>query len=163
MSSEEQMPNAGDWETAARREAAKTGLYILFASIAMFFAALTSALIIRSGSGGDWTGIPMPRILWLNTAFILASSYFLLKDDRQRGALFGWLFLAGQAIAWLQIISVRGPGSWFFWTFSVLHALHLLGGFVAFRYARFDLAKMYWHFITGLWVYMILLFLVWRT
>lgn len=150
-----------DWE-AKQKEASRTGLYVLFASILMFFGALTSVLIIRAGSADDFHGVPIPRVLWFSTAAILASSYFLVRNDKQKGILFGLVFLAGQAVAWLQFVSIKGPGSWFFWTFSVSHAFHLLGGLVAFRYARFELARVYWHFVTGLWLYVVLMFLIWR-
>ena len=150
-----------DWD-AKRKEASRTGLYLLFASIVMFFGALTSALIIRAGTSDDFHGVPIPRVLWFSTAAILSSSYFLFKDQRRAGILCGLLFLAGQATAWFQLVGLRGPGSWFFWTFSVAHAGHMLGGFIAFKWARFDLARLYWHFVTGLWLYVVLVFLIWR-
>jgi cytochrome c oxidase subunit 3 len=151
-----------DWD-AKRKEAARTGLYLLFASISMFFGALTSVLIIRSGTSGDFHGVPIPRVLWFSTAAILASSYFLMKNDRPKGMLCGLLFLLGQSVAWIQLVGLRGPGGWFFWTFSVAHAAHLLGGFAAFKWARFELARTYWHFVTGLWLYVVVLFLIWRS
>jgi cytochrome c oxidase subunit 3 len=43
----------------------------------MSFAALTSALIVREGSGSDWQRFVVPRILYLDTIIILASSYTL--------------------------------------------------------------------------------------
>lgn len=149
-----------DWE-ARSAEASKTGLYVLFASIVMFFGALTSVLIIRSGTSGDFRGVPIPRVLWFSTASILASSYFLMKNNRQLGIFCGLLFLVGQTAAWFQLVGARGPGSWFFWTFSVAHAAHMLGGFVGFQWARRDLADLYWHFVTGLWIYVVILFLIW--
>lgn len=150
-----------DWD-AKRKEASRTALYLLFASIVMFFGALTTVLIIRSSTSDDFHGVPIPRVLWFSTAAILASSYFLMKNDRMKGILCGVLFLLGQCVAWVQFVGLRGPGSWFFWTFSVAHAGHMLGGFAAFKWARFDLARLYWHFVTGLWLYVVLVFLVWR-
>ena len=150
-----------DWEER-RKGASRIGLYLLFASIVMFFAALTSALIIRSGTSDDFHGIPIPRVLWFSTAAILASSYFLVKDERRKGIFCGVLFLLGQSVGWVQLVGLRGPGSWFFWTFSVAHAGHMLGGFLAFKWARFELARIYWHFVTGLWLYVVVLFLIWR-
>ena len=150
-----------DWELR-RKDASLTALYLLFASIVMFFGALTSVLIIRSGTSDDFHGVPIPRVLWFSTAAILASSYFLVKNDRRKGIVCGVLFLIGQCIGWAQFVGVRGVGSWFFWTFSVTHAGHMLGGFLAFKWARFELARMYWHFVTGLWLYVVLVFLIWR-
>jgi cytochrome c oxidase subunit 3 len=150
-----------DWENR-RKEASRTALYLLFASIVMFFAALTSVLIIRSGTSDDFHGVPIPRVLWFSTAAILASSYFFVKEESRKAIVCGLLFLVGQSIAWFQFIGMRGPGSWFFWTFSVAHAGHLLGGFAAFKWARFELARLYWHFVTGLWIYVVVVFLIWR-
>jgi cytochrome c oxidase subunit 3 len=150
-----------DWD-AKRKEASRTALYLLFASITMFFGALTTVLMIRSSTSDDFHGVPIPRVLWFSTAAILASSYFLMKDERLKGILCGVLFLLGQCVAWVQFVGLRGPGSWFFWTFSVAHAGHMLGGFLAFKWARFELARLYWHFVTGLWIYVVILFLIWR-
>ena len=150
-----------DWEVR-RKEASLTALYLLFASIVMFFGALTSVLIIRSGTSDDFHGVTIPRLLWFSTAAILASSYFLVKGNRRVGILCGVVFLLGQTLAWMQFVGTRGVGSWFFWTFSVAHAGHMLGGFLAFKWARFELARMYWHFVTGLWLYVVLLFLIYR-
>jgi cytochrome c oxidase subunit 3 len=43
----------------------------------MSFAALTSALVVRQGSGADWQRFALPRILYLDTAILIASSYTL--------------------------------------------------------------------------------------
>src|SRR5947209_19918934 len=51
-----------------------TALQLGLAAIVMFFMALASSYIVRKGLGGDWQRTPMPRIVWMNTAVLLASS-----------------------------------------------------------------------------------------
>jgi cytochrome c oxidase subunit 3 len=86
----------------------------------------------------------------------------------------GILFLIGQLIAWQQMRSAglhiaTTQESSFFYIFTGLHGLHLLGGvaallFVALR--RFErasvsraiaaeLASYYWHFMDGLWLFLL--------
>jgi len=92
----------------------------------------------------------------------------------------GCAFLAGQFQAWRQL-AARGvylstnPSSSFFYLLTAAHGLHLLGGIGALTYvvarARgtwrvsgkrtvVDLTALYWHFMDGLWVYILLLLLV---
>src|ERR1700740_903714 len=51
-----------------------TGIWVVMASIAMSFAAFTSALIVRQGSAADWRHLTLPRILYLKPIVLLASS-----------------------------------------------------------------------------------------
>jgi cytochrome c oxidase subunit III len=55
----------------------QTGVWVAVSAIAMSFAALTSALVVRQGSGADWQRFALPRILYLDTAILIASSYTL--------------------------------------------------------------------------------------
>src|SRR5246500_303907 len=55
----------------------QTGVWVAVSAIAMSFAALTSALVVRQGSGGDWQRFAIPRILYLDTLILIASSYTL--------------------------------------------------------------------------------------
>ncbi len=84
----------------------------------MFFMALTSSFLVRKGLGNDWVAFELPRILWVNTLVLLASSVtiqvarrHLHEDDEGRiQALVGahdgaWAccFSVGQLIAWRQL------------------------------------------------------------
>src|SRR6202040_2220962 len=55
----------------------QTGVWVAVSAIAMSFAALTSALVVRQGSGADWQRFALPRILYLDTLILIASSYTL--------------------------------------------------------------------------------------
>src|SRR5258708_12590221 len=101
----------------ASRRASLTGLMVLLAAVVMFFAALTSAFIVRRGLSSDWEHTELPRMLFLSTTILLASSAVLelarraLKAGRREsfnrlwtgGSILGILFLAGQYAAWLQL------------------------------------------------------------
>jgi cytochrome c oxidase subunit III len=128
-----------------------TGIIVGLAGVVMFFSALVSAFIVRKGLGGvDWRPFEFPRILWLNTLILLASSFtivrsrsFLLINDAKGfrhwwvvTAILGLFFVAGQLIAWQQLVNAgvylaENPASSFFYVFTAAHGLHLLGGIVA--------------------------------
>jgi cytochrome c oxidase subunit 3 len=130
---------------------------IALGGILMFFMALTSAYIVRKGMpGSGWRSIVIPRILWLNTLILMASSFTLasarrrlLKQDAEGfrhwwgvTMILGIFFLAGQMIAWRQLAAAgvylaTNPSSSFFYVFTAAHGLHLLGGIVALFYVAF--------------------------
>lgn len=88
----------------------------------------------------------------------------------------GLLFLTGQLIAWRQL-AVQGvyvssnPDSSFFYLLTAAHGLHLAGGVLALLYVAFrswrrsritqataaSLAGIYWHFMDGLWLFLLAL------
>lgn len=86
----------------------------------------------------------------------------------------GLLFVAGQYVAWLQLRAqglylATSPNSSFFYVLTVIHALHVsggLGGLVrviyklnhsTLRKSTLDATSRYWHFMDGLWVYLLVL------
>lgn len=148
-------PRAEDLRAVTDRppEPARTGIWVGLAAIAMSFAAFTSALIVRQGSGNDWQHIAIPRILFFNTAILLLSSLtlelarkkvasFIRGQGATRAQAMGWLtatfcmglvFVAGQYAAWLQLRSeglylATNPNSSFFYLLTAVHAIHVLGG-----------------------------------
>jgi cytochrome c oxidase subunit 3 len=163
----------------------RLGILFALAGIAMLFIAMTSAYVVRHGLDPDWRAIRMPSILLINTAVLLASSVTMEKARHSPGLnrwlaatlLLGLAFLGGQLIAWQQL-SAKGiylstnPHSSFFYLLTGIHGLHLLGGIVAFSYLllttpgrrtrAIDAAALYWHFMDGLWVYLLVLLFRWR-
>ena len=167
----------------------------MFAGIIMLFAAFTSSMVVRRGLSDDWTTLPLPGILWWITAVLIASSIALelarrcLRQGARQsfnrywlaGTLLGFLFLAGQYMAWRQlqatgIYLATNPSSSFFYLLTVVHAIHLGGGIVALLYidlkalrlelgpgkrTAVDVSALYWHFLDGLWIYLLLLFRIW--
>lgn len=125
---------------------AKVGLGIFLAVVGALFTLLISAYLGRMG-GADWWGIPMPGLLWVNTAALSASSLALQwakteirpdHRDRLNAALVtafatAVFFVAGQFLAWRQLISAGyvladNPSNSFFYMITGLHGLHILGG-----------------------------------
>ena len=52
----------------------RVGAWVTICGVLMLFVALTSAYIVRSASSNDWRPIILPKVLWLSTAVIMASS-----------------------------------------------------------------------------------------
>ena len=86
----------------------------------------------------------------------------------------GVLFVAGQYAAWIQLKAqglylATNPSSSFFYVLTAAHALHVLGGlggmiFVirklhrsVLRRSTLNATSHYWHFMDGLWIYLLLL------
>lgn len=88
----------------------------------------------------------------------------------------GFLFVAGQLIAWRQLVAqgiyiASNQASSFFYIFTGAHAVHLLGGVGALLYVLLrnfketsvsrstaaEIASYYWHFMDGLWVFLLAL------
>jgi len=194
------VPEGGGLRAVAdpKGEPTRTGIWVALAAIAMSFAALTSALYVREGSATDWHHIVLPPILWFNTLALIASSITLelarhrvavfmrgQESDRSRPTLWlnltmllGLVFVAGQYLAWLKLRSQglylpTNPNSSFFYVFTGVHAVHVLGGLggltrvmVKFRSSgrplrrsTLDATSYYWHFMGMLWMY--LLFILW--
>jgi|SRR5208337_1738599 len=170
---------------------AKTGVWAGLAAITMSFAALTSALVVRQGAGLDWHHLTLPPILYANTVVLLASSVTLELARRQilgfAGGItnqtaapmrwlavtwaLGLLFVVGQYVAWRQLKAAglylaTNSNSSFFYVFTGVHALHVLGGLAGLLYvmsklhrstlrqSTFAAAAQYWHFMGILWLYL---------
>ena len=127
----------------------KIGLGIFLAVVGALFALLASAYFMRM-EFADWRPMPLPRIIWLNTAMLIVASAALecglaANRQRDRGTLHLALvtavvatltFLAGQLVAWRDLVAsgylVAGnPANSFFYLLTGLHGLHIIGGLVA--------------------------------
>ncbi len=130
-----------------------TAIALALGTILMFFMALVSAFIVRKGLGGDWQPIELPRILWLTTAVLLASSFTIerarhwLKLGSSLGftrwwsltTVLGMAFLLGQLQAWRELRAAgvylaTNPSSSFFYLLTAAHGLHVLGGILVLLY-----------------------------
>jgi cytochrome c oxidase subunit 3 len=91
-------------------------------------------------------------------------------------AALGLIFVLGQILAWRNLAAqglflATNPSSSFFYLFTALHAVHLLGGMGGLFYVLRKLIRdggaaetsglsafsIYWHFMDLLWVYLLLL------
>jgi cytochrome c oxidase subunit III len=129
--------------------AAKIGLGVFLSVVGSLFALFITAYLMRMELI-DWRTLPVPRLLWFNTAVLIVSSGALQwaqvaarHDDRDSvltGLLAGGIsvvvFLAGQLLAWRQLNAAgyylaANPANAFFYLITAVHGLHLLGGLVA--------------------------------
>ena len=181
---------ASNYPGRKRVLAARSGIWIAIFAITMSFAALTSSLLVRQGSG-DWKHIELPRIIFMNTALLLISSgtFEMARRRVTRGSqaqtrsslpllmvtlALGLFFVIGQYFVWRQLAAqglylATTSNSSFFYVLTAMHALHLLGGMAAltylisriaashasFRWTLFEGTTIYWHFMGGLWLYLL--------
>lgn len=121
---------------------------------------LASSLTLEFSRGSLTAGMGRRFLLWLYATLAL-----------------GIAFIAGQLVAWRELVAQgiylsTEPSSSFFYLLTGAHALHLLGGIVALLIVVFQASKIaqgmkrrnlldataiYWHFMYGLWIYILLL------
>jgi len=134
----------------AKRSVSVAGIIVAMVASTMTFAALASTLILRHALSQDWISLPVPSILWPNTAMLLLSSVAIESArhalKRQKRALFNWLwwtgivlgcgFLAGQTAAWFEL-SASGvymntnPSHGLFYILTWTHAAHAIAAVIA--------------------------------
>mgnify|MGYP003857645339 FL=1 len=138
------------------------GVWLALAAVAMLFVGFTSAYLVRR-QAPDWGGgLPVPPLLWVNTA-VLALSSAVLEAGRRRfasgaqgagralalAAATGLAFVAGQLRVW-QELSAAGvylasnPHSSFFYVLTGAHGLHVLVGVAWLLYAAVRVARAGW-------------------
>jgi len=161
------------------------GLRVFLAVVTVLFSLLIMAYGARM-EFEDWRPAPQPSLLWLNTAMLVSSSVAMqwakiavrrgelegMKTGLVAGGAFAIAFLGGQLLAWRQLsmlvgFNITNPAIGFFYLITALHALHLLGGLVAWGWtaanawraldvARLrlsvELCTVYWHFLLLVWL-----------
>lgn len=141
-----------NYKDEVRRKTSKPLLWIGIVSIVMFFAGLTSAVVVSQG-GGNFISVQLPSAFAISTAVILLSSvayhigltavkkenYGVAKVSILATLILGLLFVATQFVGW-QGLHANGvipvgkestqEGSYLY-LLTFLHVLHLLGGLVS--------------------------------
>jgi cytochrome c oxidase subunit 3 len=126
----------------------KVALGVFLAVVGALFALFASAYFMRMELA-DWRPLPVPRLLWINTA-LLALASVELQCARAAGTrdlptvrlalvtagVAGAGFLAGQLLAWRELVAsgyvaAANPANGFFYLLTGAHGLHILGGLVA--------------------------------
>jgi cytochrome c oxidase subunit III len=185
-----EVPDTG----ASSLPAATIGLGVFLAVVSSLFALFISAYFMRM-QVADWTEMPAPKLLWFNTGVLILSSVALqyaqvaarrgriedVGDGLIAGGLFAFTFLVGQIFAWRQLNAAgyflaANPANAFFYLFTGLHGLHLLGGLVALGrsidkvWRGFEVKEVrlsvrlcaaYWHFLLALWLVLFTLLTPW--
>lgn len=149
------------------------GLVAFMGTVVMLFTAFTASYLIRR-TGTDWQALAMPGLVWVNAGLIVLSSATLeAARRRDRGfwigatVLLALAFVAGQTMAGAQLAAQgvflqTNPHASFFYVLTGIHGAHLLGGIGALlgawaRPAILGTAAAYWHFMGGLWIYLLIL------
>ncbi|MEZ0170677.1 cytochrome c oxidase subunit 3 [Microvirga sp. TS319] len=131
------------------QSAEKVGLGVFLAVVGSLFALFISAYAMRM-QFPDWRDVPLPKVLWLNTAMLVLSSIALqgarnaARDGDEDRLKIGLLaagvtalaFVSGQILAWRQLTAdgyflASNSANAFFYVLTGLHGLHVLGGLVA--------------------------------
>ena len=174
------------------RPAAKTALIVFLAVATSLFALFISAYAMRMHVG-DWTPLPEPLLLWVNTGLLLVTSAAIqwtvvaarrgdgsaVKNGLAVTGALTFVFLAGQFLVWRQLEGAgyylqTNPANGFFYLLTAAHAVHVLGGLVAWgrttakawrgvevRRLRLslELCAIYWHFLLAVWIVLFALLL----
>ena len=170
----------------------KIGLWVFLAVVTSLFALFISAYAMRMGLG-DWNPLPEPWLLWLNTGVLVLTSATMqwtwvaanrgqadgVKSGLLASGVLTFAFLAGQLAVWQQLsdsgyLMAANPANAYFYLLTALHALHLLGGLVAWGRTsakvwrggevaevrlRVELCTLYWHFLLLVWLVLFALLL----
>lgn len=140
--------------------AARTALWVFLAVASSLFVLFISAYAMRL-SVADWTPLPRPQLLMVNTAVLVGASLAMEwtahaarradRDDVRRGLLASGLltaaFVAGQLVVWRQFhasgfVVASSAASAFFYLLTGVHGVHVLGGLVAW-------GRAFWKVRTG--------------
>lgn len=124
----------------------RVALRMFLAVIASVFFLLFVAYRIRMGYP-DWRPLPLPSVLWANTALLVLASVVMQwtrgQAERERdkplrmgmiaSGLLTLAFIGGQFLAWSQLSAegygLRGnPANAFFYLLTAVHGAHVLGG-----------------------------------
>ena len=134
----------------------------------------------------DWKSLSEPWLLWINTIILIFTSFVfhkakVLSDKNEFEKtknyllLVGFLtfaFITGQLLVWQYYVNLgqyasTNPANAFFYLFTALHGLHILGGLFFWGRATtklfvknfnvlkikqaIELCAIYWHFLLIVW------------
>ena len=166
--------------------AVRVGLWVFLAVATSLFGLFISAYTMRMELS-DWSPLPEPGLLWLNTAVLIVTSGAMQwtrsaaargRDDMVRSGLtvagaLTFAVLAGQWVVWRQLgasgyLATGNPANAFFYLLTALHGLHLLGGLVVWartttrvwRGAPVEKVRLSVELCTVYWHYLLLVWLV---
>lgn len=131
-----------------------------------------------------WRILTLDTLILLASSATLARAHnrFRAHDDEAFShwwgvtAILGLFFLGGQLLAWREMAAAgmylaTNPSSSFFYVLTAAHGLHLLGGIVGLlavafyktrrlsRRTAIGVASLYWHFMDGIWLCLLLVLL----
>lgn len=138
---------------------ARTGQTLLIVASSMFFAAFTSAMVVRRGLGGDWVAPALPGWIWWTVLLGPLSAWFIQHSRRAPAVAAGSLLVVAQ-VAVVASLRMDRIGEAFLAVLVSAHALHAAAGVAALL--RFGPpSSLYWQFVGALWCYLLVVFGVW--
>ena len=121
------------------------GLWLAMASMTMFFAALTSALILKKGDFKSWENFRLPNVFMISTLVIISVSVLmhmaLISYRKAQFTTFRWLLFGGFLMGivflltqWLGFQSLREIGfpltgniaGQFVYMLAIVHGFHIV-------------------------------------
>ena len=163
----------------------QVALIVFLAIVTSMFCLFISAYFMRMDLG-DWQPLQDPALLWFNTAMLVLAGgsiqwagyasnqrqYQSTKCALLATGLFSGIFIVGQLLAWQQLVDqgfymTSNAAVAFFYLFTGLHGLHILGGLIVWCHATLkifsearlsevtptvSLCRIYWHFLLIVWL-----------
>ena len=169
----------------------RVALIVFLCVVGSVFFLLFAATHMRLAMATDWVPMPEPPLIWVNTLVLIGVSVLLevarnaanamdLERTRTYFIIAGFAtiaFMLLQLVVWQQLLELgyaasKNPANAFFYLLTAAHAVHLLGGLVAWwraikKMRRTDkieyskirvsvgLCAIYWHFLLFIWVAMV--------
>jgi cytochrome c oxidase subunit 3 len=120
------------------------GLWLAMGSMTMFFAALTSALILKKGDFKSWENFRLPNVFMVSTIVIILLSVMmhgaLICYRKAKFSAFRWLFFGGFVLGitflftqWRGFVALKDMGfplrgnisGQFIYLMAVAHGVHI--------------------------------------
>ena len=177
--------NQHDGKTLASSKAklgVRTVMVVSTVIFSLFVVSYSDRMLVH-----DWKSLSEPWLLWINTVILILTSIVFHKAkissdqnnfEKAKNSLLlvGFLsfaFITGQILVWQHFISIgqyasTNPANAFFYLFTALHGLHLLGGLffwaksttkiftdnfnVSKTKQTIELCAIYWHFLLIVWL-----------
>ena len=177
--------NQHDGKTLASSKAklgVRTVMVVSTVIFSLFVVSYSDRMLVH-----DWKSLSEPWLLWINTVILISTSIVFHKtkvlsdqnkfEKAKNGLLLvGFLtfaFVMGQLLVWQHYINIgqyasTNPANAFFYLFTALHGLHVLGGLFFWGRATMklftnnysvtkikqaiSLCAVYWHFLLIVWI-----------
>ena len=167
----------------------KTVMIVSTVIFSLFIVSYSDRMLVH-----DWKNLSEPWLLWINTVILILTSFVFHKSkiysdqnnfEKAKNSLllvgfFSFAFISGQLLVWQHYINIgqyasTNPANAFFYLFTALHSLHLLGGLFFWGKATtkifkknfsvsktkqaIELCAIYWHFLLIVWLILFALML----
>ena len=176
--------NKHDGKTLALSKAklgVRTIMVVSTVIFSLFVVSYSDRMLVH-----DWRSLSEPWLLWINTVILIITSFVfhkakVLSDKNEFEKaknyllLVGFLtfaFITGQLLVWQHYVNLgqyasTNPANAFFYLFTAIHGIHVLGGLFFWGRATtklftknyniskikqaIELCAIYWHFLLIVW------------